>query len=383
MEKNLRYFNSIGLGFFFILQALDSALREINNQVSILTNAKIFYLLILSVVFLIELAFLRKEHYFKKGLLFKSELYSILLLALIFSLISISKIIESGVFYSITVIGILRILVPCLVAYTVINLMELKDLYNVLKFGMVICFLAYVASVIVPNFSVSSISAIDFKNSNSPFESNFFSPVAIAFTMFFGYFRKSRHSLYLSVIFTILTFKRIMIIYAIVLLLGGKALKNKQINNFFVCLFGIIFYFFTIFYINLMIGNVNVNVLNKITQFLGQDINHFTMGRSFFFTNLYYGNFQSSGFYSSTISFRGVEMDLPQIYLEMGKISIISTIGCLLYLVKHNMYVFLMIVFCLLELLTSHWFDITSFWLLMYLAIGEIENNGVTLKNVA
>ncbi len=76
---------------------------------------------------------------------------------------------------------------------------------------------------------------------------------------------------------------------------------------------------------------------------------------------------------SSTVGFKNMEMDLPMIYIEMGILSVAATIYFMLRLVKNNWYVFGIIGFCLLELLTSHWFDITYFWIVAYVTVGCIQ----------
>jgi hypothetical protein len=68
-----------------------------------------------------------------------------------------------------------------------------------------------------------------------------------------------------------------------------------------------------------------------------------------------------------------MEMDIPMIYVEMGILSVIITIYCMLKLVRGNWYNFTIIAFCLLELLTSHWFDIVYFWILAYITLGSVS----------
>ena len=103
----------------------------------------------------------------------------------------------------------------------------------------------------------------------------------------------------------------------------------------------------------------------------------FTMGRSFFMqvvlSRIATGTFVSTGFMSSVANFRTMEMDLPMIYVEMGFISVIATIYFMTKLAKDDWYCLFIILFCLLELLTSHWFDIVYFWIVAYITIGCIQ----------
>ena len=114
------------------------------------------------------------------------------------------------------------------------------------------------------------------------------------------------------------------------------------------------------------------NIDDFIYKYTGIYLATFTMGRSYFIQVLA-RNFTSLGFMSSIAFYKSIEMDLPMIYIEMGILPVFATIYIFTKIAKDNWYNFLIIIFCLLEMLTSHWLDITYFWIVFYITIGCIQ----------
>ena len=349
----------------FLLQILDNVNREINLNITGLNAFKNVLLILICGLFINEIYVLHKDD---KDIIFFDEMKSILKLAFVFAILSIYFIFKNRHFDIITIEGIFRVIFPIVVAFSILNVMTLDDIYKFMIIIFIISFAGYLWTIGLNNITFENFSAMSLVHSYSPFESNFFSPVAMSFCLFFCYYRKNKLFLILSVLFTIMTFKRIMVVYSLFLLLFGWAFqKNYRIPSGFILLYKIGFFILSIFYINLMLGNVE-DIINK---YLGMNVNTFSMGRSWLMKNIYY-NYESYGFMTSTVDFRGMEMDIPQFYVEMGICSVIAAIHYIANLARVNWYNFLMIVFCMLELLTSHWIDIVYFWMIMYITIGCI-----------
>lgn len=366
LGKYNRTINYIALFALFFLQNVDNYVRERHLSVLGLNTIKNITLLIVGLLFIYEILQLKKITDSAWTPFFTDELKSILILAISFLVLSIFYIIKNGGYVSVTFIGIFKIVVPAVIAYAIINVMEMQDIYKLMSILLILSFIGYLISKI-DVLSVSNIKQINFMTSSSPFEANFFSPTAMAFCLFFCFYRKKKSLTYLSVFFTIMTFKRIMILYAIFLLLIGGLVQKRKISSKVVSVFAVAFLVLSIFYIKLMRGECT----DIVKQLIGIDVNTFVMGRAYFM-QVIIRNFKSLGYMSSTVGHQSMEMDIPMIYTEMGFLSVIAIIFSLLDLVKHNMYNFLIIVFCLLELLTSHWLDIPYFWIVTYITIGCI-----------
>lgn len=374
LNKKNQYINSFGLLIVLSLQVLDNILREIqyNNKItSILKNTSLIFLFI---IYMYEIIQLKKR---RKKTIFTYELKNILILALIFTILSFYFMIKNKGFNMVTIMGIFKIVFPIVIAYTVLNVINLKYIYNVMISFLVFSILGYVYSIVKNGATIQDLIKIDIFNSYSPFESNFFSTVAISCCIFFGYYRSNKLWIILSTIFCVMTNKRIMVLYSIFLLIFGKTIKKKKkAPKFLVKAFPVVFLGIFIFYYNFIRGKFD-DILYKL---IGMSANKFTMGRGWLLENILYNNFKSTGFYTSTIKFRSMEMDFPMIYVEMGLMAVIASIFLITKLAKQNYYNFFIIIFCLTELLTSHWFDITYFWIIAYITIGCIEYKNTIQK---
>lgn len=364
--------NAYLLVFIFFLQVIDNILRENGINSSILSNLKIGLLLFSIFCFLVQLN--NKDSVY----LFKREILVILLMYIFLLVISLYWMHYSHIYsLSPVTIGFMRIMIPIIFAFLVLNVINFKQIYVSLTIFLIISFIGFILMEIVTGkFSLKTILAFSLTDSTgSTMESNFFSPTAVSLCIFFGYFRKSKWRLFLSVLFTIMTYKRIMTLLALFILFFGGKIKNKRLAVILKVLFGIIFYLITVYYIKLNLGQVNPELIQNIFK---MPVNEITMGRTWMFQNIYQHGFEKQGIFTIINSgFRSPEMDLLNIYLEAGSLSVVIVIMSMLLLIRENLYTFLIISFTLVEMLTSHWLDITFFWVVIYITIGCIQYKGI------
>lgn len=373
LGRNTRRLNYIMMFSLFFIQAVDNYCRTKLMGLSGINTIKNGLLVIMTLFFLYEI-FLLKSDKRQSDSIFWDETKSIISLVIVFALLSFYFMYKNHGFEMVTIIGLVRIIMPIITAYSLLNVMDVKKIYNLMSILLIIMFVAYIYAV-ADIITIRNISAINFIRSYSPFESNMFSPAAMGFCLFFCYYRKHKILTVLSVFFTIMTFKRIMVLYAVFLLLfGGVAKKMGRMPVWITKIFMVAYIFFSVFYIQLMSGAIE----DLIFQYFGISVRSFSMGRSYLM-GVILKDFKSLGFMTSTVNYRSMEMDIPMIYVEMGILAVIATIYFMTKLVKDNWYNFFIIVFCLLELLTSHWFDIVYFWIVAYITIGCItyENRSV------
>lgn len=364
--KQLRQLNYVMFFTVFILQVFDNYLREERMHSRLVSNAKNLLLAVIIFLSLYSLYQIRSEK--EHNYVFVEELKNILALIGSFALLSGYYIVKNNAFEFITVTGLIKLMIPVLAAFSILNTLEFKDIYRLMSIFLIMMFISYLITKL-NNLTFESISTISFDQSSSEFESNFFSPPAMGFCLFFCYFRKNKFYTGLSVIFTIMTFKRIMVLYAIFLLFCGGFLKNmKNIPKKFVYVFEILFFILCMYYIKIMSGEME----DLIYKYFNVSANKLSMGRSLFMKKIL-PNFTSHGFMTSTtIGYHSMEMDMPMVYVEMSVLAVIAVIYFMTNLGKKNWYSFFIVVFCLLEILTSHWLDITYFWIIAYLTIGCI-----------
>lgn len=369
MAFRTRLFNYLMIFAVFFLQAIENLTRQINSQLgiqSLLSTLKNALLLGVILLFSYQIYRFKRFRSFR-SCIFIDELLCIFGLALVFAVLSIYFMLKNNGFHSITIIGIVRLLIPAVAAFAVLNVLSFNDIYKLMRQSLIITFLLYLCSI-AGHISLESISTISFITSNSPFESHFFSPPAMAFCLFFCYYRKNKLLTFLSVFFTFLTFKRIMILYALFLLLFGSRIKQmKKLPGWLVAVFGVAFFALSMFYTKLMAGEMT----DFLNTYFGISTAQFSMGRSYFMT-LILEDFKSVGYMTSTVGYRSMEMDIPMVYTELGVLAVIAIVFFFVKIAKLNWYNFFIIVFCLLEILTSHWLDVVYFWIIAYITIGCI-----------
>lgn len=373
MNKKIKYFDYWGFwGLFlvFFIQVFDYMARDLWGSFAV-SIAKNIVMGIWGVLFFAEVMLLYSKGY--KPIFFK-ELLEILKLILVLIILLAFFAIKNEIIYINTFIShLLRWIIPVLLAFTILNVMTKKQIELIMEISLVVSFIGYFIADVIPNFSVEAVQMISFAASRSVFESNMFSPVAAAYCLYFGYHRK-KCFLWLSVLFVFLTFKRFIILTAAFLLLFGKIFTTeKQMPVYFIRLIKIAFAILAYIYIALMMGKHS----ELFERILGISVDSFTMGRSYLLRLIMDSSFKSAGFgsmagYVQSAGMRHIEMDLPQFYIEMGILSVLAVIHFMLNLVQRSWYNLVITIFCLVQMLTSHWYDITYFWILMYITIGSI-----------
>lgn len=367
-KKSLSY-----LIFFsvFFLQMLDNFIREYHSRsltIGAIKNGLLAFYIAVFIVYIYKLKSSKKYNF-----IFGKELTNVVTLTGVFSIISLYYIIINNGFKMATVEGLIHLLLPIFTAYVMLNTLHLDEIYSLMSNFLIIMFLGYII-INLDNFNIETIKAISFLESSSAFESNHFSPAAMGFCLFFCYYRKNKLLTALSVIFVLMTFKRLMIIWAIFLFVFGKYLsrfsKKMMVPRWITFLFASVFFVICIIYIQLMSGEIE----DLIYKYLGVEANIFVSGRAVFMRRII-KNFTSYGFMSSTVieNFQPMEMDIPMIYVEMGVLAVIATICCYIRFINNNWYNFFLVIFSMMELLTSHWFDVTFYWVLAYVTLGCIS----------
>lgn len=382
MNEKAQQGNFVILIILFFIQAVDSFFREgIENNlvINILDNLKNVYILLFIIWCIIQLLYLKN----KKIYIFRFELQKVIFLFLILIIIALYYIVKNNTsnYYSISY-SISRILIPVILSFLLLNVMNFNKLYKAMIYFLVFCFFFFILEKLVQGrFNLDNIiQAFNFSIANSTgsqLESNYFSPLAIGFCFFFGYYRKDKVTLLISVLFAILTYKRIITIFALIILIFGHLIVKMKIFGWIKYIVGVVFFIVVIYYINWNLGYTDTSF---IYNNLGISLEKFTMGRTQLFQNAYLLNIPKSGIFSylpvlHSLGFRAIEMDFPEFYLESGYISIIFIIYFLLKLSKKSMYLLLLMLFTLLEMLTSHWFDQFFFWIIIYILIGGVNYN--------
>lgn len=178
-------------------------------------------------------------YYNKIQLKLKREYLYILLLSILLFFVSLIIAIMNHSFISFrTIIEIIYILLPASCAFCIINIFTLNEIISYIKLLLFFSLIAYFIELAISNISVNDVLKISFLNSYSPFESYIFADVSVFCFCFFSYFKESdqknnfivttNQCYYISFLFVIMTFKRILVLFAICLFIFNL-LKIKDL----------------------------------------------------------------------------------------------------------------------------------------------------------
>lgn len=286
-------------------------------------------------------------------------------LFLSFLIISFMKIQQTGAFTWGTLGESIRILVPFIYTFIIINFLSNDDIQSFMRISTLVAAMCFLATIDYSNINISNILSISFANSYSPFENFEVALLSEALAIYFLYNNKNnKFWCGLSVLLVFLTFKRILIISVIVLsvcVILKK--KNQKVNNIVLILSSIFWIAAVKFYMYMLLPENYFSDMDKFHI----DIVNFSMSRVYRVWYLIQNGYQSFGLNSTaqTLSnaFRmgitgntlGVtlEMNLIAILMELGIVAIIIFILSYYAITKKNLYSYLVISMTFLQLLMA------------------------------
>lgn len=326
---------------------------------------------------------IRKDGYNPK---MKKEFITLMIFAGVVVFYSIIKALITEHFSIRPIQEILFLICPMIYAYLAINYFSQDEIEKNMKKAIIISFVLYIMSLEL-NFNaiIQAITDSNFSESTSSLESGVYSGLASAFCVFFCYFDKNKIFKYLSILFVIMTFKRFQIIVAVILLaISILKVKDKKIPKKTYLMIAVFIFIFSVVYYNIMLP-VNVK---KIERSFGIDVSKITMTRSDRMSWLYYSNFESYGFGSSTEymyeKFNGaLEMDLVKIIVELGYFPVLFLIISYMYTSRGNLYTFVYMSLKVIGMTFSSNMTTSISWTIVFLTIFLINKKGSDKENVS
>ena len=359
------------IGFFFVLTY---ALKFITDGMfvakevnSIFISFKYVTMFIVFILFAIQ----KRGRFNLKKMCFLKETKTICFVILSFLFLSIIFIILNGKLTMNTISLLIKMFLSISFAFVILNSLDMEDIYRYMKIILVFAILGYVLEIGIDNFSNFTLSSMNFATSYSPFESSYFAGAFLSLSAFFCYFRKEKKWMIISIIFSIRTFKRLAILFSLLLLIIPWFIKiDSKISKKYLLCFAFIFVILTYGY-NWLLEQKNADVFYDI---FGQTQSEFTMTRSDRLHELSYRNFESYGYGSAAteLGLELIEMDLVEILMELTIIGLI--IFCVGYwsITNGQIYCCIFMTFHFMNFLTSHSLAGNFSWTLNFLIIGSI-----------
>lgn len=306
----------------------------------------------------------------------KSEFYGFIPFSLVIFMYSIYKSFMASHFSFRSVQELLFLVFPMIYAYLAINNWSKKTIIKNVRLGLIITFFFYLFSL---NMSLKqvyvSIVSSNFGESYSELESFTYCGMALAFFVFFCYYNDSKLFLSVSALFVFMTFKRLLILIAIVMyIISHFEICNKKVSRkivlFTSCIViaaGIGYYFITL-----------PSSVSIIESRYGVDFSQFTMTRSDRLRWLLASNWTSYGFGSSTEfmyeMFDGaLEMDFTKLILELGFVPAAVFVYQYLYFSKMRLFTFVFMILMLFNHIFASGLTSTFSWSLYFITISCIS----------
>lgn len=280
-----------------------------------------------------------------------------------------------------TIKDFLYILSPILYVYLIVESEEEGNFdfyFNVEFFAATLTFLLRALPILTP----SNILSISFLNSYSPFEG--IGNADAFFVLFFYYaINKKKSRKWISFILLFLSFKRIHVVFAVMLIILQSFFeknKDKKVNS-------LIFYLTIAFFLvspSVLSLICNNNFENWFYKKFGMQLDAFTMGRVTTLNYVIDSNRTNLGLGSISDFLAKARMinpyladdlhnDIMRIYLEGTVVSLWLMVVNYFSLTKRNLYNYLMVLFAFLVMFSSHILTTCIFWIFAFLFI--MSNN--------
>lgn len=306
-----------------------------------------------------------------KSYLFYEETKKFCVVFVYFVIISISEICMQKQFTYKTVEELVQLMLPFAYTFFVVNSLRFEDIFSFMKLALTVSFGSYIIVNMsaFTNFFIN-LSSISLSNSYSPFESSSFAEISAGLMVFFLYYRKKCPGwAALSVIFVFFTFKRVLMLQCLLLIIVCIFnWQNVRIPAWWIKLSTVIGVVGTLLF-NYLIQVENSDLFYNL---FGTSSGDFTMGRNY---RIWYhlASFESYGFGSTSAALgHNLELDLVKILMEIGLIGLILFIWCYFSLGRKNLYTYVVIGSMLLNLLFASGLTSSVGWIFRMIALGVI-----------
>lgn len=368
LKMNLEKINS-SLFIFYIFSYL--FLFEFFENNKFLFNFRHYILFFCFLISFLSMILKYDKTFLKDNLYCKKSIYVLIVgvIFLIFSFFAAHKVGYSFSFRSVVQTSLF--VLPTIYVFNIINILPIEKIIKLLKIVTLIFVMFYFTEerhTIFEFLKLENWRNISYTNSNSFTESHICAESFLQLFLFFFFIKRyyknrikiKNLNLYttLNFIFTILSFKRLGVLFAIIIMFGSLFINyNKKIKFKSNLILTAFFVIMTTVYSEILKGTITIH---------GLDINKLTTNRDYILSLWSAKNYFSYGYGTSLyVIGRYLEMDLMQIYMEIGIFCLTIFIYFYLSLAGKKLYTNLIIIYVLFNLLTSSTMPWTSGWVLL------------------
>ena len=286
-----------------------------------------------------------------------------------------------------TYVQISLVVLPALYALFLINLLKVSSLIKLMKLTLICTAIVYFMEPghgILDFVNVSNWTKISVIHSNSFTESDICSETFFNLFVFFNFYKnakgkeidsKSARLCYrISLIFTILCFKRLAMLFVICIVVLDKVIDWRgQISKYLVPLMSILFTVATVLYTEFMKGDL----------FPGFDVYNFTTGRDYILSLWKRIDYISYGYGSSMVLIgRYLEMDLVQIYMELNILALFVFAFVFFKIAGTNVYSVMTMTYAFLNMLTASSLPGSLSWVIAFITIASVSSDKCSREQI-
>lgn len=354
--------------------------RGINTPVD---DLKYVFMIVAALLLIFEIKFTQKKNPGKRyQRLFIKEFNNINVIVIVFIFISLIKILISGKFTMETPKEIIYLWIPIIYAFLLLNKLSIKDVDKYFN-TLLLCFIIGYGLEIYDKLSISNFFNISYSKSYSPFESAYMSGSFTSIFLYFLYRDKKLQST-ISFIFVLMTFKRLSILFSVIMLITTKIFNmKKDVKKSTVTLFKLFFIVSPI----IIYFYLRPEYIYKINTRFNIDLDEILMGRANIFNTVIDSGFKSYGYGSTTDLVLKIfprdghlHLDLVKIFMETTIVGLSIFVNNLWNVVGKNRYAVLIMLYQFFNILTSHSLRGSFSWTMIYLIIGIIAIDNSKVK---
>lgn len=342
-----------------------------------------YYVLFLAIIAICINMFIRK-----KKILDGKELLLVIPLGILFFIVSVIRALEAKHALAFrTLVQISLVVLPALYVLFLLNLVKLSSLIKLMRFTLFCTIIIYFCEpghTLIDFFNYKNYLNISILHSNSFTESSICSEIFLELFIFFNFYKlavgknidqkSNKRCYWISLIFTILCFKRLAMLFVFCVLILNQIVDWKiKLPKNTAPLMAIFFTIATILYAELIKGNL----------FPGFDVYKFTTGRDYILSLWAQHNYLSFGYGSSMILIgRYLEMDLVQIYMELNLIALFAFTFVFFKIAGKNIYSVLTMLYAFFNMLTASSLPGSLSWVILLITVVSISSSKLDREQI-
>lgn len=308
---------------------------------------------------------------------FSREFRDLMVIVVAFTVASVYMQLLAGRFSMTVAIELVKLVMPIVLAYSMLNVLSERELYRCMVAVLVVCLAGYLVELRSQGVSVSSVFSASLDEGRSATESSSFSEIALMLTFYFAFFDRKKFPLVVSVAFTVLAFKRLAMFVAVVVFVIGlflPSMNRVRVRRGLVTFLKVA----TLVLAALWAWMLLPEQQGLFVSVFGRTPFDMTMGRSESLRYLWLSHFESWGYGSANETINALfgvpfEMDLARIAFELTPLATVLFVWLFWDVAGTSLWGVLIVGYYMMNMITSDSLTSNFAFTIAYMVIGAIN----------